>query len=91
MLFVSVFPSIAPGLDSLKADSLVILTYWLAVDEPRGAAFFEKSRSLHRRRTKRPRTRTQKGDISNEVRKGTFLLSFDKGQRVGLTLFRTWE
>ena len=26
---------------------------------------------------KRPRTRAQKGDISNEVRKGTFLSSFD--------------
>jgi len=58
------FPALAPGPDSLKADSLVILTYWLAVDEPRGAAFFEKAVLP---------TEEEKTDQEPEHKKGTFL------------------
>ena len=43
-----------------------------------GAKFFEKNRFLTEKEKKRPRTRTEEGDISIEVSKGTFLLSFDK-------------
>ena len=78
MLFVSVFPPVAPGPDSLKADRLVILTYWLTVDDPRGAAIFEKSRSPHRRRKKEAKNQNTKRDISNGVRKRTFLNCVDK-------------
>lgn len=60
VLFVSVSPALAPGPDSLKADSLVILTYRLAVDQPRGAAFCEKSRSPDRRRKKQAKNQNTK-------------------------------
>ena len=42
-----------------------------------GAKFSEKNRFLTEKEKKRPRIRTEEGDISIEVRKGTFLLSFD--------------
>jgi hypothetical protein len=41
--------------------------------------FPEKPKERHKR------GRTQKGDISNEVRKGTFLKSFDKYPQIQLT------
>ena len=49
-----------------------------------GAKFFRKNRFLTEKE-KEAKSRTKKGDISNELRKGTFLLSFDTCAALALT------